>query len=334
MNRFATFIAGVAAVAAIAPAASMASTTVGASNIENGTPTKAPNCGAFCTLVHPNQAFGMVSPESGVITKWRIKNGGAFDATATLRVVDVLDQFNETTKGIASGTPEVLAQTDNTFTAQLPIQAGQSIAVDVSGNPKVILDTNFLGAIERYLGGLADGETRTNGNNIVDSSGNLALTATVEPDADGDGLGDESQDPCGGDKANACAATAPGGGNANGPVGLDRRPPKASASFKRSFPKKQALKKGIAGQITSDEAGKADAQLELKTGKGNKAKTLVLGTGSVKLGKPGKADLKLRIGRKSKRRIGAGTAKLKLRITVRDEAGNPTVIIKRISVKA
>ncbi|MBA3301196.1 MAG: hypothetical protein H0T15_04950 [Thermoleophilaceae bacterium] len=337
MKRIPTLIAGAAVVAAIAPASSSAATIVGDQSLGGPqVPTKSPTCGGgTCTLVHPNPAFGMVSPVSGVITKWRIKNGGAYDATGTLRVVEVVDPFEEVVKGIATANPpQVLSLPDNQLPARLPITAGQSIAVDVTGNPKVIFDDNFLGAVERFLGGLPDGETQQNGNNIVDSNGSLALQATVEPDADADGFGDETQDPCLGDAANACKAAALPPGSPGAPVGLDRTPPRASASFSRRYKLAKALRRGVKGKVTSNESGRITAQLERKLKRGRKTRTSVVATGEARLGKPGTSALKLKFGPTARKSLAKlGKVSLTLRITVRDDAGNPTVVTKRISLK-
>lgn len=329
MKRIASLTAAAAVIAALAPATSGAATQVGADLNQGG--SLPPNCGN-CTLVHPNPAFGMVSPVDGVITKWRVRIDGPFDSTATLRVVEVVDSFNEIVKGVRTGNPQVLSQPDNTFTAQLPINAGQSIAVDTTGNPGIIKSVQALGAVERFLGGLADGETKANGGNIVDSNGQLALSATVEPDADGDGFGDESQDPCKGDAANACAAAKPGAQNA--PLGLDRTAPKASAKFGKKFNLAKALKSGIKGKVTSNEAGKAVAQVERKVKKGKKTTTQVVGLGDVKIAKPGSSDLTLKFSKKTKKALRKlGKASLTVRITVRDDAGNPSVIATRTAIK-
>ncbi|MBA2505351.1 MAG: hypothetical protein H0V29_05325 [Thermoleophilaceae bacterium] len=68
--------------------------------------------------------------------------------------------------------------------------------------------------------------------------------------------------------------------------------------------------------------------------RGKKTTTSIVATGDVKLGKPGTSDLTVKFGAKSKKALQKlRKASLTLRITVRDDAGNPSVITKSFSLK-
>jgi hypothetical protein len=90
-----------------------------------------------------------------------------------------------------------------TATAQLAVAAGDRLVVDlengatISGEPNVVGDSDV---VHRWTPALADGETRAP---VAALDAWLFYQADLEPDSDGDGLGDETQD--------GCVACDPGG---------------------------------------------------------------------------------------------------------------------------
>lgn len=151
-----------------------------------------------------------------------------------------------------SGITVLTPSTVNVFQARIPVQAGDLLGLRV-GNPP-------SGGPLDFGGGASCAFTAAAGNTIREggSSGNpgagtvvtmasvlptyrLNLTATIEPDADGDGFGDESQDPCpaaAGPGAACPAGAAPGGpgGDTAAPADThgDTRPPTVTTSGRRT----------------------------------------------------------------------------------------------------
>lgn len=124
--------------------------------------------------------------------------------------------------------------------AQLAVAAGDLLGFDLLDGAQLSREPDPLGiggyAVATWTPALADGETRAPAEQF---EGYLYAQATVEPDADGDGLGDETQDPDhgqppaggggggnppGGDGGGG--GTPPGGGGGGGtpPDGGERRP--------------------------------------------------------------------------------------------------------------
>lgn len=130
----------------------------------------------------------------GVITSWRIKTGATASGTAKLRVIHPLGngQFR------AVATSAAVALTPNrtiVSLTRLRIAAGDYIGIDIPANEDIFNSGASPGESVSYFDPpLLDGSTSgTSGSPLA---GELLVTATVEPDADGDGYGDETQDAC------------------------------------------------------------------------------------------------------------------------------------------
>ena len=193
--------AALAALGALSlPVASQGAVTIG-----GDTSTPAPGiagCSIIpsdsCTFVQAvDPTAPVTAPFDGVIVSWRVR-GNSFAARLSLRVVQAAGGTSYT--GIATGVPEaVLPGIENVFEARLPIKQGQGIGIDVpgaAGTPR-IETRNVTGATN--LGWtpppmrLADNETRAANASAMNTQ--IPLNATVEPDCDDDGFGDETQDP-------------------------------------------------------------------------------------------------------------------------------------------
>jgi hypothetical protein len=333
-------LAAVGALLAAAAAPSQAATTIGA-NLDNPGPLKTLICPS-CTAV---DRLGANSPVAGVITRWRVRSN-TFGQTVTLRVMRVDDQFDGTATGIATGAPQVLSLPLNTFTSRLPIKVGEKLGVNATGDPGIIQDVPAAANVVRFLTPIADGDTEDPGA-VVKQNGALAINADVEPDSDGDGFGDESQDGCPTDatKQGACSGGGGGGGGGDpGPI-ADLVAPRVSVSFKRRFDVGRALRAGrrgaLAGKVRSSERGSVLAQADIPGRTARRlglqrsaSRTAIVARSSASLQESATAKLKFRFTRRAKRalrtrrRVG-----LTLRFTVRDEAGNPTVATKRVVLR-
>jgi Thrombospondin type 3 repeat len=180
--------------AAGAPGAN-AATTVG-SNLAS--PATASVCGNACTvaiatLPAGNQASGgiVVGDPGGVIVRWRVRKGTEPEVEpVALRVLT--GNF-----GGASGPVEPLPAAAGTYTfeARIPVAAGQRPAIDLL-NPTdgVSVLAGVTGASSHiWLPPLEDGVGRMP---ITQATLYPNINVDIEPDADGDGFGDETQDNC------------------------------------------------------------------------------------------------------------------------------------------
>ena len=137
----------------------------------------------------------LTAPIDGVIVRWRIKAGGAgAGQPVTLRVVR---GTGAASTGVGSSQPEDVPATAGiyTFDTRLPIRTGDFIGIDccyyASGH---FFATTTSGAASDYwFSRLADGETRAPTGSFA---WELLVNADIEPDADRDGYGDETQDQC------------------------------------------------------------------------------------------------------------------------------------------
>jgi hypothetical protein len=105
--------------------------------------------------------------------------------------------------GVSTGPTQTIgtnaSPTTHVFEARQPIAAGDQIAIDLDGD---IFSNNFViipsssppGTVQGgWTPSLLDGQTRSPDSG---SANELMFNADVEPEADGDGFGDETQDQC------------------------------------------------------------------------------------------------------------------------------------------
>jgi hypothetical protein len=167
--------------AGTAAAVAHASSTIGgiASRADFSTSCRA----AACTY-----AAGADVPKAGVIVRWRLRS--ATTGTARLRVL-------RDGATVALGPVQSLRghhapgrDVSYVFNARIAVQAGDEIAVD-TGHGAAAIFHRRAGA-----SGVTEMTPAGEGDPVPLAGAQLLLSADVEPDADGDGFGDESQDNC------------------------------------------------------------------------------------------------------------------------------------------
>lgn len=193
-----------AAVLLVAPSRAGAVVTIG-SNLAS-----LPNVGFTGTQTYSQAALPgrqVSSPIDGVIVRWRLHStlpGG----TARLRV---LRPGSAAFSGAgASATATVSGTGSETFPTRLPVRAGDYIGANQLTDFTLDFKDAVTGAsVNTWNPALADLETRAADGSLVDHE--LLLNADVEPDADADGFGDETQDACPGQAgdANGCEKVPP-----------------------------------------------------------------------------------------------------------------------------
>jgi hypothetical protein len=204
--RFA--FAAVLAALLLIPASAQAATVFG-SRLSHQ-PANSGECnmlGQPCTIVsyvEPEEGTGNPytggAPVSGVITKFRIYAYTENPTPVTFVVADVnlpnpgdQDTANVTLAG--SGPTVTVQHTEEPsiqeFSGRLPVKKGQQLGID---GTEIQATYNNSGDKFSYVLAppLAAGGARTS----TEPTGELLVQGTIEPDADGDGFGDETQDQC------------------------------------------------------------------------------------------------------------------------------------------
>jgi hypothetical protein len=156
------------------------------------------------------------APSAGVITSLRIRAAVEAPTQVTFRVAAVtpIGMNPISAMATAAGTgPTVTLQTASKesppqqFPARLAVKKGQHLAVDGTGL-EATYDSSGSKFSYAFAPPLVDG-TATASTEFL---GELLVQATLEPDADGDGFGDETQDRCPSQATTqgACDRTGPG----------------------------------------------------------------------------------------------------------------------------
>jgi hypothetical protein len=167
-----------------------------ATEVGNNCVANASTSGAltFVQLAKSNGTPPIVAPAAGVVTKWRVNvipfPSSVGETLKVLRATAIPKQFlavGESAVGTVVGGL-------NTFDTRIPVQAGDRFGVTGSAIGTLYCKTedpgDLMGVSE---GAVASGGTAT----FKEQPGaQAAVSAVIEPDADNDGFGDETQDKC------------------------------------------------------------------------------------------------------------------------------------------
>lgn len=218
LSLVALLVAGVSAL--VVPDARSA-VTVGS---DLGAATDTIGCGAEpCTAVLTALPGRTVqSPINGVVVRWRVGNGSG---TFTLRVIRLAAGSYT---GIARSAPVTITvpqaapgqpPTVTTFDTRIPIGAGDYSGLDSAAGASVGFRDAAGGRVQAFYPPLGDNETRAPDVSVDNAEG--LVNADIEPDADRDGFGDETQDLCAKDAATQGLCTGPCANDRNGTEGPD-----------------------------------------------------------------------------------------------------------------
>jgi hypothetical protein len=186
---------GIGVIALLGAAGASGATQIGGGCTGNHASTES------VTMIGLNAQAGQatsVVPSAGVITSWGTKvipyPGGISEKLEVFRPAG-----NNTFTAIGESATEAILGGVNSFDTRIPVQAGDRIGLGSHGG--VIYcseetepaEEGFVGLVDRLGSEVALGETVT----FSELSGAQApVTATLEPDANGDGFGDETQEAC------------------------------------------------------------------------------------------------------------------------------------------
>jgi hypothetical protein len=149
-------------------------------------------------------AFGntmpIAAPTSGIITQWKVSSSIPAAFPQTLKVLRVSGPATVLIVGEATGS---VAGGSNTFNTRIPVQAGDRLGLfgtsqEVLGTPVGNLYCLLPGP-ENQVGGFpgAGGGPGTSvPYAVIEAEARFPVSAVIEPDADNDGFGDETQDKC------------------------------------------------------------------------------------------------------------------------------------------
>ena len=160
------------------------------------------NCTQWNSVLHPASTAGtLTSPITGVVVSFTLKKDTASAAWTPFHLRAIEPTGGAFWKGLGASSPDVVPTMSpglETFPVRLPIAAGDYVGIEQSqtSGPSSAFAVAFsvFGAGETY----ATPRLPDNGSPASTSTFNqeLLLRARVEPDADRDGFGDETQDAC------------------------------------------------------------------------------------------------------------------------------------------
>jgi hypothetical protein len=192
----------IAAVAAPCPAS--AGVTFGvdlSANADTSSPCPSAQLECSAVLYEPPEGGRAGSPIDGVVTMWRTR---AATTGATTFLV-VRRSGSGTYRVVASNTQDAQANAISGFRVRIPIREGDLIGLDTPGALEPLRATTASDTL-RFAPPLG-AMKRTWDERLADTA--LLVNAVVEPDADGDGFGDDTQDACPANAASqdACSGT-------------------------------------------------------------------------------------------------------------------------------
>ena len=293
------------AVALIAPASAAAAVTMGQSPPAAGTPSSCvgPPSNPSDDWVQAANTDGnpyTVPTGGGVITAWRTSTGSG---PVKLRLFSL---GGSGMTPVAESNAEHLTSTATSFPTRIPVAGGERLGLSVLPGASLsncYSDTTGIGGQDTVLkaqaGPLGVDEPIVDGSNTT----LLNVAVTLEPDADGDGYGDETQDGCPGDAA------------AHGPCPIDN-------AF--TIGKKKPNAKNGTAKITVTVPGAGVIKLSGKDIASQREEKAAAGNGKLTLKPKGKAKKEL---------VKQGKAKLKATITFTPTGGETSKQTTKLKLK-
>ena len=168
-----------------------AATTIGHTDVPGG------NCGNVTWLQTNSIGFQYAVPSPGVITRWSTRADlnpspiklkvGRPSGGAAYRIIGE--------SGLHIPAPAVTSSFDD---VRIPVQTGDVVGLFMgnSGSHACVISAALADSYVGETGDVVPSATPTTFNDFSGDGYLLNISAVVEPDADGDGYGDETQDGC------------------------------------------------------------------------------------------------------------------------------------------
>lgn len=284
------------------------------------------------SLTFSHAAGSLTVPFAGIVVRWRIKTGVAVPGVAAMSA-RLRTLRGMTLTGGAGGPIQPLPRTEagiRSFDSRLPVEAGDRVGVDVivtnfgieAASAPVLHSAPGVGTALFNCCNFPDG-AETAVNPVEDTE--LLLNADVEPDADRDGFGDETQDLCPANQAIQAACP-------------DRLAPRASARFaaRQNF----LVTKELVVKVGTDESGTAVGSAQVRI-RGRK-KPLPVFADRVAVAAGERRALHLRVPSRTRKAVAAALeggrrASARVAVKVVDAAGNESpeqvVVIRPVPPK-
>ncbi len=246
-------------------------------------------------------------PVSGVITEWQMSFGELIPFKTKTQRIKVVREAGESYEVVGESAAEPMASAAEGVATRVPIQKGDLLGLSSQGENGVLFDCKEQGDdehVEFSTGDPAIGSSvhRGSGGTIEHA---LPVEVTIEPDADGDGYGDLTQDACPADPA-AHLAPCP-------PPAVAPSPPPAAAAAPHPLALAVAHKGSATVKVTSDLAGSVAVSGRVALGGGASA-TIRGAPEPVVAG--GTASFTLKFPKALKRRLASLPPKRKLKLKV------------------
>ncbi len=185
--------AAVLAISALGAPSASAATEVGdncVANNEFSSPV------TFFEAAAPANPLPIAVPSSGVLTSWKVSVIPVpFTIPQTLKVLRLNTTSN--TALVVGETPANIVSGLNVINARIPVQAGDRLSIFGPG-PIETLICSTPGE-ESLIGGFTGNGGGVGSSNLfieLPEEFRVPVAAVIEPDADSDGFGDETQDKC------------------------------------------------------------------------------------------------------------------------------------------
>jgi hypothetical protein len=188
------------AILAVSPTGAAAATEFGDNCAGNELTESTPN--TYFEITAFGNTMPLTAPTNGVITKWKVNDSvpAAVAFTQTLKVLRLAGPTTAQIVGEATGT---IRGGLNVFDARIPVQTGDRLGLfgsseEFGGIPVGNLYCLFPGP-ENQIGafpGSGGGPGATTPVIVIEAEARFPVAAVIEPDADNDGYGDETQDKC------------------------------------------------------------------------------------------------------------------------------------------
>jgi hypothetical protein len=193
-------------VLALAPSSAGAAVTIG----ETFTPGGVSDCNnGFSWIGDPSPALPAAqyaAPSAGVITSWSFEAGATGTPQVRLKVYRPTGALLEYVTVGRSAHEHPFNGSTNTYETRIPVKQGDQIGIYGAGSSFPCLRTMAGYGIHTQFGDSSVGTTDTY---VSIASVQLDVSAQLEPDADKDGFGDETQDQCPSDSAVQAGACLP-----------------------------------------------------------------------------------------------------------------------------
>jgi hypothetical protein len=195
-KRCIAFVATVlTGISLIGPPAASAATEFGDNCVAN-TSGKAAVPTTLFALTAAGNPLSLTAPSAGVITKWKFNLAPEATGITIPQTLKVLRQTGPLSVQVIGESTQNVTGGANSSDTRIPVQAGDRLAL-FAATETFVLYCEVPGPINRLAAFEGGAGVGSSGSFIeVEDDARIPAFAVIEPDADNDGFGDETQDKC------------------------------------------------------------------------------------------------------------------------------------------